>query len=285
MKLPLKIIPHEIITQYNLLDLQVNGWVYIRINKGMPGLKQAAKLANDRLVTHLAPYGYAPVKHTPSLWKHKSNGIVFSLVVDDFGIKATDQSSIKHLLSALKDKYEITVDETGSKYLGFTLVWDYIARTVDLSMPGYVRRALHKLQLQLPNSPQHAPHRYNTPIYGQKVQLAETQPTDPTYLPPSTKKIIQQIIGIFLYYGLALDHTLLVALGTLATQQANPTDKTWDDITLFLNYCATYPEATIRFTRSGMVMYIASDGSYLSESKARSRVGGVFYLSDKPPPS
>ena len=211
----------------------------------MPGLKQAAKLANERLVTHLAPHGYAPVKHTPSLWRHESNGIVFSLVVDDFGIKAESKASINHLLTALKDKYKITVDETGSKYLGFTLTWDYLARTVDLSMPDYVKQALHRLQIQLPNRLQHAPHRYNVPIYGSRVQYAEKQEPEPNYLPPSTKKLIQQIIGIFLYYGLALDLTLLVALGTLATQQANPTDKTWDDIVLFLNYCATYPEATL----------------------------------------
>ena len=51
--------------------------------------KQAARLANERLEHQLAPYGYAPVQHTPSLWKHESNGILFSLVVDDFGIKYT----------------------------------------------------------------------------------------------------------------------------------------------------------------------------------------------------
>ena len=32
-----------------------------------------------------------------------------------------------------------------------------------------------------------------------------------------------------------------------------------------------------------MILYIASDGSYLSESKSRSRVGGIFYLSSKLP--
>ena len=85
----LKIIPQEIIDQYQLQDLEENGWVYIKIVKGMPGLKQAARLANERLVHHLAPYGYSPVHHTPYLWKHESNGILFSLVVDDFGIKSS----------------------------------------------------------------------------------------------------------------------------------------------------------------------------------------------------
>ena len=89
MNMKLNIIPQEIIDQYQLQDLEENGWVYMKIVKGMPGLKQAARLANERLVHHLAPYVYAPVQHTPSLWKHESNGILFALVVDDFGIKST----------------------------------------------------------------------------------------------------------------------------------------------------------------------------------------------------
>ena len=68
MKMKLRIIPQEIIDQYQLQDLEENSWVYMKIVKGMPGLKQAACLENEQLVHHLAPYGYAPVQHTPSLW-------------------------------------------------------------------------------------------------------------------------------------------------------------------------------------------------------------------------
>ena len=39
MKMKLRIIPQEIIDQYHLQDLQENGWVYMKIVKGMPGLK------------------------------------------------------------------------------------------------------------------------------------------------------------------------------------------------------------------------------------------------------
>ena len=100
----LKIIPQETIVQYQLQYLQENCWVYMKIVKGMPGLKQAARLANERLVHHLAPYGYAPVQHTPSLWKHESNGIIFALVVDYFGIKSSSQAATSHLLQALRNK-------------------------------------------------------------------------------------------------------------------------------------------------------------------------------------
>ena len=104
--------------------MEENSWVYMKIVKGMPGLKQAARLANERLVHHLAPYGYAQVQHTPSLWKHESNGILFALVVDDFRIKSTSDLATSHLLQALRNKYQITVDPSGTKFLGFVLDWD-----------------------------------------------------------------------------------------------------------------------------------------------------------------
>ena len=76
---------------------------------------------------------------------------------------------------------------------------------------------------------------------------------------------------------------MLVALGTLAIQQSKPTKFLWDDITWFLNYTVSHPDANICFSASDMILYIASDGSYLSETKLRSRVGEIFYFSSKLP--
>ena len=87
MKISLAILPEEIIAQYNLLQLAPNGWVYPEIRKGMPGLKQAGRIANDRLKIHLAKFGYSPVSRTPYIWKHSTKDICFSLVVNDFGVK------------------------------------------------------------------------------------------------------------------------------------------------------------------------------------------------------
>ena len=43
-----KNIPEEFIKLYKLEELfEVNGWIYIDIIKGIYGLKQAGKLAND----------------------------------------------------------------------------------------------------------------------------------------------------------------------------------------------------------------------------------------------
>ena len=119
MKIKLKVILQEIIDQYQLQDMEKDCWVYMKIVKGMPGLKKYARLANERLVHNLAPYGYAPVQHTPSLWKHESNGILFAFVVDDFGIKSTSEAAKSHLLQALRDKKPDHCGSQRHKILGF----------------------------------------------------------------------------------------------------------------------------------------------------------------------
>ena len=61
--------------------------LYIKILKGMYGLKKAGIIAFRILVKNLTPHGYHPVKYTPCLWSHKIRNSMFTLVVDDFGIK------------------------------------------------------------------------------------------------------------------------------------------------------------------------------------------------------
>ena len=87
MKLALECIPDKIIDQYSLRTLSSDGCVYLDIQKGLPGLKQAGCISNDQLKDHLSHFGIAPVPRTPELWKHTNKPIIFSLVVDDFGVK------------------------------------------------------------------------------------------------------------------------------------------------------------------------------------------------------
>ena len=68
MKIPLDIIPEEIIQQHNLRNLAHKGFVYMEIQKGMYGLPQSGKIANDKLKLNLVQFGYepAPINHHPS---------------------------------------------------------------------------------------------------------------------------------------------------------------------------------------------------------------------------
>jgi hypothetical protein len=124
MKLTLSIIPQEIIDKYIFLEKAKNGFVNIQMNKGMYGLPQAGRLANDLLVKRLAHHGYRPVPHTHGLWQHDTRPVTFTLVIDDFRIKYVDKENAYHLLNALKQDYKVTEDWTGGLYCGIKLDWD-----------------------------------------------------------------------------------------------------------------------------------------------------------------
>ena len=282
MRIPIVDIPPVIMEQYQLTKLVHNQHVYVEIQKGMYGLPQAGILAHERLVAHLAKYGYTPTRHTPGLFRHATRPIVFCLVVDDFGIQYTGREHAEHLLGALAALYTITTDWTGNRYVGLTLDWDFAARTMDFSMPGYIANALKKFNHPTPVTPQHSPHSWTAPQYGAKTQL--TNPVDTSAkLDPAGVKRLQEVVGTLLYYARAVDSTMLVALGTLASAQTKATAATNIAINHLLDYCATHPDATVRYTASDMCLHVHSDASYLSEADSRSRAGGYFFLSAAPP--
>ena len=73
---------------------------------------------------------------------------------------------------------------------------------------------------------------------------------------------------------------MLPALGSLAIQQANPTQNTKKLVHQHLDYTATHPNTIITYRASDLVLAGRSNASYLSETNARSRAGGHFFMSN-----
>ena len=120
----------------------------------MYGLKQAAILAYENLVSNLSKHGYKPIPHTVGMWKHISRKTVFCLCVDDFGVKYYNVDDANHLLDALRKSYKITVDWKGQNYCGLTINWNYKEGYVDISMPGYVKKSLTSFSITIKSSQQ-----------------------------------------------------------------------------------------------------------------------------------
>ena len=145
-------------------------------------------------------------------------------MVDDFGVKYVGKQHADHLCDSIRENYSITEDWAGELYCGITLKWDYVNRTVNLSMPGYIAAALHKFQHPTPTRAQHAPRKWTEPIYGATQQLTPSADTSAA-LPPTEVIRIMQITETLLYYARAIDSTMHVALGTIASQQAKATEE------------------------------------------------------------
>jgi hypothetical protein len=107
--------------QYNLDKLALNKFVYLEMHRAVWGLPQAGILANKLLRKHLLPHGYFECPNTPSLWKHATHPISFTLVVDNFGVKYVGKEHVNHLNKCIKTRYKLTKDWAGDLYCGIKL--------------------------------------------------------------------------------------------------------------------------------------------------------------------
>jgi hypothetical protein len=173
--------------------------IYVRVAAG--------RHPRQRIVTAQSSQGWIPTHttHTHVLRTHDTRPISFSIVVDDFGVKYVGREHAEHLMACMKKIYNISIDWNGTVYYGLTLEWDCKKRTVDLSLPGYIKAALHKYQ-----------H-----IYGAKTQFVTETTTSPALSDKEINKL-QQPTGTLLYCARAVDPTLITPIDVLETENQQP---------------------------------------------------------------
>ncbi len=93
------------------------------------------------------------------------------------------------------------------------------------------------------------------------------------------------MIGSILYYARAVDLTVLVALSTIASEQAKGTEKTMTKTKQLLDYLAMHPDVTVCFHASDRILNIHSDASFLLAANAHSRECGHSFMGWKADPT
>jgi hypothetical protein len=102
-------------------------------------------------------------------------------------------------------------------------------------------------------------------------------------LDASCKYCIQEIGGSLLYYARAVNNKLLVALSTITAHQAKATITTEQAVDLLLDYVATYPNDSIVYGVSNMIICAHADAGFLNETNSCSRAGAYIYLLEDDP--
>ena len=241
----------------------------------MYGLPHVDIIAQKLLKERLENNGYCQSDKTLGSWKHDTQPISFTLIVDDFGVKYAGKKHTNHLINVLKEHYTVTEDCEGEKYGGINLDWDYTKRQVHFSMPEYVKDYLIRFQHMLQKLT-HQPHKQTIPVFGATIQYAKSADTS-NKIDDDGKKCIQQVTVTFLYNSRAADPTMLVALSEIASRETSPIEATMDKAKYFLDYAASHPDAILSYSASDMVIASHSDASYLNKPKERSRAGGNFF--------
>ena len=148
-------------------------------------------------------------------------------------------------------------------------------------MPKYIEKLLQKYEHVKPKRPQHSPY----PVAPRKWGAVAQEPLPEDGTPSAGKEGVtkcQQVVGSVQYYARGVDATNLPALSTLGSEQTRATKQTMSNLNHLMDYLATHPDAKIRYYASDMILNVHSDASYLSESQARSRASGHYFLGSMP---
>ena len=204
-------IPDEIIEEYKLREKATSdGWVYMKVVRGMYGLPQSGSNSHDELEERLNKQGYFKILLVPALWKHNTRRTQFVLIVDDFGIKYFTKSDLDHLIDILKQHYDVAVDTEAKEIVKIELDWDYMNKKVHFvneTLPRQVTQAIRQRGSQeTPTLP--VPTCGKTYGAKQQQQFAEYDKSAPAV--DEEKKHIQKVTGKFLWYGRGVDGTILI---------------------------------------------------------------------------
>jgi hypothetical protein len=175
-----------------------------------------------------------------------------------------NKDNANHLISSNSTTYKLNRGWTGNLYWVIMLTWDYVARTVDIAMPGYIKKKLQEYEDVAGNKRQTCPCSPESKKFGTEAQAPLPPDSSPR---PNAKgiKLVQQIVGSILYYARAIDMTVLMALSLIVVEQTNATEKTMDQCIQLLDYLSGHLNAKVQFHASDMVLNIHLDALYLSE--------------------
>ena len=83
MNIPITLIPKEFMKLFKLLKKVVRNHIYLEIQKGIYGLSEAGRFANNLIQKQLESRSYHD-RTIPGLWRHNASIVVFTLIVDNF---------------------------------------------------------------------------------------------------------------------------------------------------------------------------------------------------------
>jgi hypothetical protein len=230
VRIPIKDVPEETIEREGLRRFINGDFILFQVDGSMYGHPVSGRIANRDLVAHLKEHSYNQDPNVPCLFEHATNKTVFTLIVDDFGVKYTGIENFNELVRILNMRWPVKTDITGKKFLGMRIDWHYDAVLPHFypDMPTTIPDALARFYPNGTCKGASTPSTYVPPFKRGPPDLGATvDNSKPVSL--EVKKFIQQVVGVFLFYARTIDITMLPATRAISEHQSSPTEKTLAD--------------------------------------------------------
>jgi Reverse transcriptase (RNA-dependent DNA polymerase)/gag-polypeptide of LTR copia-type/Integrase core domain len=119
-----------------------------KLQKGLYGLKQSARIWNARLHQHLKSLGFQQSSCDPCVYINSTSGIIVAVWVDDLIILGKDLNSIDKVKEGLRAEFEMKDLGELQYFLGIQVQRDRSKRRLHINQSGYISLILERFGME-----------------------------------------------------------------------------------------------------------------------------------------
>ena len=251
-----------------------------RLNKGLYGLKQAARCWNVAIDNYLKSIGYKSTNADPCVYTKQENRklMILCLYVDDILLASNDKCWLESEKKVLKDGFEM-VDQGEAHYiLGMNIFRNKKERILFVNQTRYIQEILRRFGMGEENRPTSTPMDPNQsfrPCESEHERFHDVQ-------------LYKSAIGALTYVMSSTRPDLCASVGALARFSDNPTKEHWTAVKRILRYLRKTVDYGIQFggkkeTEKKVELKAFCDASWAGDIESRKSTSGfLIQLCDGP---
>jgi transposase InsO family protein len=205
--------------------------LYCRLNKGLYGLKQAARIWNKKITKHLIEQGFQQCANDPCIYVRHGRANDYAMIgvwVGDLTIIA-HRDKIDEIKKSLRQAFKMTDQGELSYILGISITRNRQERTIHLSQPRYAEAVLERFRMS-------DCHPVSTPA-DTSVRLVKPKANEGVTPQIIDDKVpYRQAIGSLMYLMLATRPDISAAVNKVAQYASSYDNSHWTAIKRILRY-------------------------------------------------
>jgi hypothetical protein len=244
------------------------------------GFKQSGAQWQKHLADTLSKIGIYPTTTSECIYNGLIDGkpILVATYVDDLIYAAPDRSTIQKFTDLMKEKYEVTTQETLSSIIGLEV--DQDQEGIQVHQRDYIRRILSSLNI--PSSDKSGP---STPLPPNTKLIQDDCPKTNDEKEKMKNIPYARVIGMLIYLSTWTRPDIVAAVSMLARFTSNPGRNHWNAVCHLLKYIAGTSKHALYFRREidKPVIEGWSDSDWAGNNDTcRSRTGAIVTFNGTP---
>lgn len=258
----------------NLYMKQPDGYIkydsnfVCKLNKGIYGLKQSARIWNLTIDKYLQEIGFTKGNYDQCLYKrNQSNELVYILIyVDDILIASKNIKTIEEIGNKIGNKFKIKCLGPIKNYLGIQVKRDEYGM-FSINQKEYINKILIENKME------------NSKTSKIPIDVGYYKELKKNHEPFELNDLYRKIVGMLLYLSVNSRPDISVATSILARRVSDPTKLEWRELKRLLRYLKGTANYEIKFNIEDdeKILYGFSDADFGEDCTTRKSNSGYLF--------